>query len=562
ADGTTTAVIEIQYAGPSENFAWMLPVQGRPEIAVSSTLAFDRLQSATAPSYRLTTRTEGACAPNGPVRQPDPCAGDDVSPGFQDAGAAELAPSPPDVTVVDSGSVGPYDFVIINVRPDAENVGAIATDWLSENGYDVSEFGRDRLVPYLESGMNLLAFRLSKGQNTGAIRPVRLSFGEGLPSIPLRPTAAATVPNMGILVWVIGQARAIPANYRDLELNEARLDWFNTGTSYTALVTAAANEAGGQAFVTEMAGDASPMNGTIYDDVDQIEFERLEAALTRSPVVHGSVLAVTLRAFSTWDGYLEVIRAEVPRPDAVPEDEWQQNTQRYLRGLASETTIEGFDPESFVARLTDEVVNPVRETAALFADDRTMTRFFTTMSSDEMTVDPIFDFNEDLPDYSNVHSRERVLECAPSVTRAEAPWRVEFDDGLVVRGLNRFWPIRRLNDEMPANLRVRRVGNEGAGDIITDNATAILAAAETSNAAFPPPPPGVRPRREPPSRDPGSCGIIDGGADGSDADGNIDGGDSSSPGGAVSGGSCAAGHTGASLTSLLLLTFFLRRRRS
>src|SRR5688572_17873560 len=59
-DGTTTAVIQIQYQGPAESFSWLLPISSVPaadtDIGVASNLALQRLQSATNPSYTLTTR--------------------------------------------------------------------------------------------------------------------------------------------------------------------------------------------------------------------------------------------------------------------------------------------------------------------------------------------------------------------------------------------------------------------------------------------------------------------------------------------------------------------------
>ena len=51
-DGTVTAVIQILYEGPSENFSWLLPISTVPaddDIAVASDLAFTRLQAATIP---------------------------------------------------------------------------------------------------------------------------------------------------------------------------------------------------------------------------------------------------------------------------------------------------------------------------------------------------------------------------------------------------------------------------------------------------------------------------------------------------------------------------------
>ncbi|MFK8001743.1 MAG: DUF2330 domain-containing protein, partial [Polyangiales bacterium] len=299
-DGSTTAVIQIQYSGPSERFAWMLPVVGSPEISVSSNIAFQRLQQQTDPRYILDVEVEGECR----------------TPVFPDGGPSSDAGAPQDaaptvdsgvqVTVINEGSVGPYDFVVISIDPEAMDVAALATDWLNENDYDVSEFGRDRLVPYLESGMNLLAFRLTKGRDAGEIRPVVLSFGTGLPSIPLRPTAAAATPDMGILVYVVGESRAIPANYLDLELNEARINWFNPASNYDAVVTLAANEAGGQGFVTEFAGDAESIGDGILSTRESELWDDIAGLPTDF-----DKLAATANLFRGWDGLLEVFLAEL-----------------------------------------------------------------------------------------------------------------------------------------------------------------------------------------------------------------------------------------------------------
>src|SRR6187549_2004976 len=68
-DGTTTAVIQIQYQGPAQSFSWLLPISSVPksddDIGIASNLALQRLQSATNPNYTLTTRVEGTC------REPD-----------------------------------------------------------------------------------------------------------------------------------------------------------------------------------------------------------------------------------------------------------------------------------------------------------------------------------------------------------------------------------------------------------------------------------------------------------------------------------------------------------
>ena len=483
ADGTTTAMIQILYSGPSESFAWMLPVNGSPDISVSSNSAFQQLQSATNPNYSLTVEVEGECDEDDFNQFPG-FSGSDAS-SAQDAGASSDG-GPPPVTVVDSGSVGPYDFVIIAVDQAAEDIALVATEWLQENEYDVSELGRDRLVPYLESGMNLLAFRLTKGRDTGEIRPVVLSFGAGLPSIPLRPTAAAATPDMGIMVFVLGESRAIPANYLDLELNEARLNWFNASSNYNDVVTQAANEAGGQGFVTEFAGDAGFLEERIFPSWIDGQW----AELRDYAGDNFSMLSQTANTFQGWDGVLEVFLAELTKPESISEEFWALDPLSAIRDdyyNNAEPPYEGptveFNRESFIARMEAEVIDPVRQTAVLFQGGRTMTRFYTTMSPEEMTMDPVFDFNAELPDYSNSHTARQIIECARGIRRSEAGWRVVLDNGVVVRGDQRNWPL--ASSEMPAMAIARRVGNTGTGEVIMSNAAAIVSAVNANNAANP-----------------------------------------------------------------------------
>ena len=470
ADGSVTAVIQIQYTGPSERFAWMLPVAGIPEISISSNTAFSRLQSATNPQYRLTTTVEGSCR------------ADDLtfaSAGGADAGAADGGAMGPPVTVVDAGAVGPYDYVIIAVTPGVADPAAEAVAWLNDNSYDVSPLGSDRLRPYLEGGMNLLAFRLTKGNDAGSIRPVVLGFGTGLPSIPIRPTAVAATDDMGVMVWVLGPSRAVPVNYASLELNEALINWINPSSSYNDVVTRAANEAGGQGFVTEMAGEATPLAENIFARSELASWNALRAEDWTDR--HGELLSRTLGTYGTYDGVREVLQRTLPLPAGVTIDALLACPFCTFDPLA--TTIEGFDPALFLERMDADVIQPMVATARLFADAPFVTRLYTTMSADEMTMDPIFDFNSDLGPLSNVHTADRILECSPSISSFEAPWRVTLADGTVVRGVGNTWPFS-LGD-LPANQTVRRIGNTGTGSVVTDNTESIATAIGIQNASVP-----------------------------------------------------------------------------
>lgn len=478
--GEVTAVIQIQYQGPSERFAWLLPVTGSPDIGVSSDAAFMRLQGATNPRYNLTTRVEGECY--------DPWTRDsfDNGPfaaGGADSGASDAGSDAGSVAVVDEGSVGPYDYVIIDVVDGTEDPAELALEWLTDNEFDVSDFGGEILGEYLERGMNLLAFRLSKGNSAGSIRPVRISFGQGAPSIPIRPTAVAANDDMGVMVWVLGRARAIPANYRHLELNDALINWLNPFSNYNDVVTQAANEAGGQGFVTEMAADASSFADTIWQSWEQETFNEIAA---RDWTGNKAGLIRDLRSFSNLDGVLDVFQRHIEVPEGVDPDSYWGCFG--CGGGPFEEELTSLDIEAFLADFRAEVIEPMSDTAQLFEDAAKMTRLYTTMSPHEMTVDPLFDYNTDLPDFSNVHNAERVIECSSLVTRGEAPWRVEFENGDVVRGQGGTWPFSVGDDDMPANRRILRVGTEGTGAVVTDNGTSIASALSDHNATVPGPP--------------------------------------------------------------------------
>ena len=61
----------------------------------------------------------------------------------------------------------------------------------------------------------------------GSIRPIMITYESELPYIPIRPTAVAAKDDMGVMVWVGAKSRAIPENYKALELNEALINWFS-----------------------------------------------------------------------------------------------------------------------------------------------------------------------------------------------------------------------------------------------------------------------------------------------------------------------------------------------
>ena len=205
----------------------------------------------------------------------------------------------PPVSVLAAGSVGPYDYEVIKVDPANSDPAMVAIEWLKANGYDVGALGPDVLRPYLRDGLNLLAFKLSKNKMTGSIRPVMLTYNSDHPMIPIRPTAVAANDDMGILVWVLGSGRAVPTNYKTLELNEAVIDWFNPAMVYNDVVTAAADEAGGQGFVTELATPTATSG--IADNLYQERFQRRAVPQPgRQPVRRAELIVAVVETFATF----------------------------------------------------------------------------------------------------------------------------------------------------------------------------------------------------------------------------------------------------------------------
>jgi hypothetical protein len=468
--GATTAVIEIQYKGASDSFSWVLPVPGVPEVGLSSKQALDALQNTTNPVYSVNLDF-GSCG------QPLPGIG-----GFADGGAFPGEDGDDGVHVLASGSVGPYDFTVLEIDMEAANPVQLMLDWLEMNGYDVSLLGGDLLGEYAAQGMNFLAVKLNKSSNSGSIRPVMISYQSDRPLIPIRPTQVAANPDMGVMTWVLGESRAIPVNYRGLELNEALIDWFNPNERYNDVVIEAANQAGGHGFVTEHAEPSSVIEGVIWSSFHQNQRDQLEGANI------GRLILDSAEVFGGWDGYPDVVRDHVPLRDGVTVDEFLECVSCYFNigdgyydfdsgtyvtaspDAGADDPIYTLDEAEFLAALDELVLNPMKATQALFDVAEYSTRFYTTLSADEMNVDPEFDFNPDLEDVSNFHQVTQVRQCGGD---SGLVWSIELPSGVVVRGDELgTWPIS-LDSGLPYNQRILQYSTSGPPEVITDNGAMI-----------------------------------------------------------------------------------------
>lgn len=451
-DGRITTIVQVQYSGPAERFSWVIPVPGIPDVGVSSNIVFQQLDARTRPVFQL--QVEDDC--NGVMESEV-----DLS-GSVDAGSRAAEPAePPGVSVLASGSVGPFDYEVIRPNPELEDAAEVAVAWLQNNGYEVGAIGPDLLRPYLDMGQNLIAFRLQKTADTGDIRPVTLTYQAERALIPIQLTAVAAQPDMGVLVWVFGPHRAVPVNYLVLEPNLALVDWFRGGRNWPMVVTAAGDEAGGQGFVTEMAQALPTVDPYLPRGLDA-EWSRVQASdwsgreLTLLNSVNG--------LFRNWDGLLTAYEKFVPVPSGVELRDFLNCPSCF--GFEGEA-LPGMDIAGFLNEVETMVAAPVRATDEALEDAKYLTRLFTTLSPEEMTKDPAFDFNPDLTEV------DRVRQATARRRTCDGPVFVSFPDGRMVVANDFFdWPSRP-GGNLPANNRVLRAGLEGPDVVVVDNGPAI-----------------------------------------------------------------------------------------
>ncbi len=435
-DGTdVTAHIQIAYAGEAEKFSWVLPLPAVPELAVGSDLLFQRLRAMTDPKLELTWKNEGDCE----YTNSCPCQFDDAeaSPGGTANGGGG-------VSVVASGEVGPFEYKVV------EGEGPALFAWLNDNGYDQPPEAEDLVGYYANLEFKFVTLKLQKGKDAGDLQPIVLKYSsETFACIPLKLTSIAAADHMPVFTWVLADARAVPLNFFNVLLNPKKFDWLNCATAadtdewcnwqpyqqqcqdaYLKVVTDAADAAAGHAFVTEFAGPPDIMKDQIYTE-GQFDLSKLEGKTTPGAFLQ----EMMAQQFPRTPLLQQVIRAAIPKPaEADLGEECKEDNQFYNNNQIDECIKympEGwtFDPVAMAADLKERLVDPMVAAQALFSTHHYMTRMFTTISPDEMTKDPVFGFNSDLPDVSNVFKATGSATC-----KAGSKWEAEkvtitFEDG-------------------------------------------------------------------------------------------------------------------------------------
>lgn len=485
-----TMHVQIAYNGPSENFGWILPIPtDHPDepVDVGTESVFQALLRTTQPIVRLDQRQEGQCA-----QEPWECyLWDDMEMADGDGGGPP-APAPgagggePEVEVLLQAQVGPFDVAVLN----ANEIG-ILMEWLGDNGYDIPAETGQFLDPYLGDA-HFVAMKLTKGAEAGDIQPVVLRFRADTPMIPLRLTAVAATDDMPLFVWFLGEGRAVPHNWPHVQTNLARIPWqqcaFWPGCQmqWQELVGEAANEAGGRAFATAYHGRSSVTLNALPNP------QRFDINALKAVEMPWDFVQAALRQGFPRDTKMQnLLRRFIPKPAALEEQGIDDRSfYNCLRCYDDEIRASGlvFDAIGFATALEEQIVGPLTEIYERFRDRPDLTLLYTEASPDEMTIDPIFAVNRDLPDVAAQRNAMLVKECEPDVLLAHAPFRIEYmgDTLLHAATPGQQAPLAyEPNPELPAARVIERMDLEGPSDVITDNGPAIDAAvAATAQAAL------------------------------------------------------------------------------
>lgn len=92
-------------------------------------------------------------------------------------------------------------------------------------------------------------------------------------------------------------------------------------------------------------------------------------------------------------------------------------------------TPASFDPSGLVAAIDLAITQPRLDAQAMLDDHPYTTRLFTTMSAEEMTLDPEFVLDEGLDRLTNVHTAVLVTECDAEHFIGDAAQRLVLPSG-------------------------------------------------------------------------------------------------------------------------------------
>ena len=100
-----------------------------------------------------------------------------------------------------------------------------------------------------------------------------------------------------------------------MEINPARINWFQNGSNYEELVKDAADQAGGNAFITEFAGPTALFKGQIFQP-SRYNLEAIRTAATPPDALD----RIGSQGFPRDSALLSILRNQIPMPESLRPD--------------------------------------------------------------------------------------------------------------------------------------------------------------------------------------------------------------------------------------------------
>jgi hypothetical protein len=456
-EGFVEAHVQIQYTGDPARFAWIVPMQKIPEVTVGSAQLFTNVLAGTVPTYGFTTNVEQ-------------CANTRYAKSASDS-ASGAAGAFPGVNVAYRKTVGAFDVTVLS-GGSADEVVA----WLDMNGYQHIDTAPAILQHYIDQQFVFAALKLTAGAGLDEIHPLVFRYPGSEPCVPLELTAVAAVDDMNVRTFFFGSERVVPENYRHVILNPVKIDWLQQGANYDTVVSRAVDAKGadGQGFVTEYAGVSSVVNtaGLVSPSWDASRFSALLPGAVVQELVRQGLADCTQSECTFAHPLIEPLLEEfLPAPAGL-----DPTTYYACMSCSPAADVSQFDPAKFAKALDERVFQPAAHAVSIVKGHPYLTRLYTRMSPDEMTLDPIFVSLPHLPDvalpsFATNHvycSQDQVMELATGER--------------VALGRTSTWP---RFDDMPFAARIEDFSSGSSKPaLIADNGGAIDSSLKAHNKAF------------------------------------------------------------------------------
>lgn len=440
--------IRIAYQGEAERFSWVVPLQAIPEVTVGSEALFGALSQASAPNWIAQRSYE--C----PDEDPDAWGDDGGSEFSGDSGVMFDVGGGPDV--VFEATVGAFDVVVLQGGTAAEVI-----DFLTANDYAQNPLAEPILQEYLDEGFLFAAIKLTSGLGIETIHPLVFRMQADEFCVPIRLTRIAAKDDMGIRAYFLGTDRWAPSNYEHVVPNPLRYAWKGTAgyATYQELLALAVDEAeGGRGFVTDYAGPSSAVSsfGLWSPAWDETVF------VGSDPI--GAIALIADQGLNTHPLIQALLLQYIPPPDGLdPQDFWNN-----IAAYADLIDLAAWDDVAFAAAIGERIIEPGLHATDLLDAWPYLTRLNTTLSPNEMTLDPTFHANPDLPDVAAQRTTATQVLCGgDEVYQVDVAGTAQ----AVCVPMATAWP----NFAMPYALRIEQLPMAGPAQVLVDNEADILA---------------------------------------------------------------------------------------